>query len=194
MIELGISGFSGSGKTALVKRLIPELIGRGLKVSTIKHTHHRVSVDRRDGPGRRLSRAGMAEVLLVSPRRWALLRELHGALEPRVPDLTARLTPVDIVLVEGFKRHGHEKIEVYRQALGKPRLWPDDPRVIAVASDSDIQDLNLPLLDLNNTAAVADFILQRYPQLIRPQLNRPRARSARQAAPSSEPIGCDPEP
>ena len=114
--------------------------------------------------------------------------ELQDAPEPRVPELTARLTPVDIVLVEGFKRHGHEKIEVYRQALGKPRLWPDDPKVIAVASDVDIQDLGLPLLNLNNTAAVADFILQRYPQLI-----RPRARPARQTAPSSQPIGCDPE-
>ena len=162
MIQLGIAGYSGSGKTTLVVRLIPELIARGVSVSTIKHTHHAVAVDRRGDLSRRLRDAGAHEVLLTTPRHWALLRELRGAEEPKVADFVSHLSAVDLLIVEGFKRHGHEKIEVHRASLGKPMLWPDDPKVIAVASDSAIPGLNLPCLDLNDVPAIAGFILVRY--------------------------------
>ena len=162
MTELGIAGFSGSGKTTLVTRLIPELIARGLTVSTVKHTHHAVALDRRGDISRRLQRQGAQEVLLADARRWTLLHELRGEAEPSVSDLAGRMAPVDLLIVEGFKRHGHEKIEVHRPALGKPMLWPDDPRVMAVASDREISGLSLPRLDLNDVPAIADFICRRY--------------------------------
>ncbi len=162
MTELGIAGYSGSGKTTLVTRLIPELIGRGLAVSTVKHTHHAVALDRRGDISRRLQRLGAREVLLADAQRWTLLHELRGQPEPSVTQLAARMTPVDLLIVEGFKRHAHRKIEVHRPALGKPMLWPDDPQVMAVASDEEIADLPLPRLDLNDVPAIADFICARY--------------------------------
>ena len=130
MITLGIAGFSGSGKTTLVIRLIPELMARGLRVSTVKHTHHSVVLDRKGNASRRLRRAGASEVLIAGNKRWALLHELQGALEPDVEELVRHMTPVDLVLVEGFKRQRHEKIEVHRPALGKPLLYPEDDRVM----------------------------------------------------------------
>jgi molybdopterin-guanine dinucleotide biosynthesis protein B len=162
MIQFGIAGFSGSGKTTLVVRLIPELISRGLSVSTIKHTHHNVAIDRRGDLSRRLREAGAHEVLLSGSNRWSLLHELRGAPEPTVADFARRLASVDLLIVEGFKHHGHEKLEVHRPGLGKPMLWPDDPKVVAVASDVPIAGLHLPRLDVNDIPAIADFIIKRY--------------------------------
>jgi len=162
MITLGIAGFSGSGKTTLVIRLIPALMARGLRVSTIKHTHHSVALDRKGDASRRLRQAGASEVLIAGGKRWALLHELEGAPEPDVEALAQRMTEVDLVLVEGFKRQRHEKIEVHRAALGKPLLYPEDDRVIAVASDQPMAGLALPNLALDDIPAIADFIMLRY--------------------------------
>jgi len=162
MITLGIAGYSGSGKTTLVINLIPALKARGLRVSTIKHTHHNVALDRRGDATRRLSDAGAAEVLVAGAQRWALLQELRGTPEPDVKALAQRMSDVDLVLVEGFKRQGHEKIEVHRPAVGKPLLYPEDKRVIAVASDPAMPGLPLPNLALDDVASIADFIVRRY--------------------------------
>jgi len=162
MITLGIAGYSGSGKTTLVIDLIPALKAHGLRVSTIKHTHHNVALDARGDASRRLNDAGAVEVVVAGSHRWALLRELKGAPEPDVKALTQRMTDVDLVLVEGFKRQGHPKIEVYRPELGKPLLYPDDDQVIAVASDAPIAGLPLPNLILSDVPAIASFIITRY--------------------------------
>ena len=162
MIELGIAGFSGSGKTTLVVRLIPALVARGVSVSTIKHTHHSVSLDGRRDLSRRLRDAGAVEVALASDHRFALLHELRGAPEPRVRELSAKMEPVDLLLVEGFKRDDHKKIEVHRPSIGKPQLWPKDPHVIAVASDEDLPDVPLPKLDLDDVDGIADFIIRQF--------------------------------
>jgi len=132
----GVIGWKNSGKTTLVERLVAEITARGLTVSTIKHAHHSVDVDQ---PGRdsfRHREAGAHEVILASPRRMALMRELRGAPEPGLADLLARLTPVDLVLVEGFKRETHAKIEAHRRATGKALIASGDKTVLAVASDA----------------------------------------------------------
>jgi molybdopterin-guanine dinucleotide biosynthesis adapter protein len=156
----GLAGWSGSGKTTLMTSLIPELVARGLTVSTLKHAHHAFDVDQPGKDSWRHRQAGASEVMVVSERRWALMHELRGAPEPGLDDLLGRITPVDLLLVEGFKHHPHPKIEVYRPALGKPPLHPDDPFVVAVASDEELPGLALPRLPLGDSAAVADFILQ----------------------------------
>jgi molybdopterin-guanine dinucleotide biosynthesis adapter protein len=155
----GLAGWSGSGKTTLMTALIPEFVARGISVSTVKHAHHAFDVDQPGKDSWRHRQAGASEVMVVSERRWALMHELRGALEPGLDELLPRITPVDLLLVEGFKRHPHPKIEVYRPALGKPALYPDDPFVVAVASDQGIPGLPLPRLSLDDVAAVADFIL-----------------------------------
>lgn len=162
MVTLGIAGYSGSGKTTLVINLIPALKARGIEVSTIKHTHHNVALDRKGDASRRLSAAGAGQVLVAGRHRWALLQELRGAPEPNVKALSQRMSAVDLILVEGFKRQGHEKIEVHRPDIGKPLLYPDDKQVIAVASDRPISGSPLPNLDLNDPEAIADFIVRRY--------------------------------
>ncbi len=159
---LGIAGYSGSGKTTLVERLIPELKRRGVSVSTMKHTHHNVSIDRPGDVSRALRDAGAVDVVAAAPDRWALMHEHRGAPEPSVEALARRMAPVDLLLVEGFKRHEHEKIEVYRPANRKPMLCTDDPRIIAVASDAPLTGVGVPVLDLNDARAIADFIVSRY--------------------------------
>ncbi len=158
---MGIAGYSGSGKTTLVVRLIPEIRRRGLTVSTVKHTHHNVSIDRAGDVSRALRDAGAVDVLVAARDRWALMHEHRGAAEPSVAALVERMTPVDLVLVEGFKAHAHDKIEVHRPAAGAPFLWVDDPHVIAVATDAPLPGLDVPVLDLNDIPAVADFIVER---------------------------------
>lgn len=160
MKKLGIAGFSGSGKTTLVVRLIPELKARGLTVSTIKHTHHNVSVDRHGDFSRALRKAGASELLIANANRWALLHEHRDEPEADVETLARHMTPVDLLLVEGFKAHRHDKIEVHRPAYGKPLLCRDDPHVIAVASDAPLPGLGLPILDLNDAEVVAEFIVR----------------------------------
>ncbi len=163
MKVLGIAGYSGSGKTTLVVRLIPELRRRGHTVSTVKHTHHNVAIDRGDAASRALREAGAAEVLVAADDYWALMHEHRGAPEASLAELCARMTGVDIVLVEGFKRHQHNKIEVHRPAANTPLLCRDDPHIIAVAANAPLADVDLPILDLDDVAAIADFIVGRRP-------------------------------
>ncbi len=159
MRVLGITGWSGSGKTRLVTRLLPELTGRGYVVSTIKHAHHDFDVDTPGKDSYEHRAAGATEVLVSSARRWALMHEAGDDDEPDLAALLARMSPVDLVLVEGFKRESHEKIEVRRAGNDRPPLYPDDAKVVAVASDHELPDAGRPVLDLNDTAAVADFII-----------------------------------
>ena len=154
----GLAGWSGSGKTTLLAALIPELAARGLSVSTIKHAHHEFDIDRPGKDSWRHRQAGAREVMVSSARRWALMHELRGDAEPSLDELVRRLGPVDVVIVEGFKRHPHPKLEVHRPSLGKPLLYPDDPHIIAIASDEPFA-APLPLLSLADPAAVAGFML-----------------------------------
>ena len=156
----GVTGWKNTGKTGLVERLVAEITGRGFGVSTIKHAHHATDIDH---PGRdsfRHREAGAREVIVASPHRWALMHELQGAPEPPFEDLVARLSPVDLVLVEGYKRGPHPKIEAHRAAAGRDLLAHDNPTIRAVASDTALTGLAVPLFDLDDTAGIADFILR----------------------------------
>ena len=155
----GLTGWSGSGKTTLMTAVIPELIARGITVSTVKHAHHAFDLDQPGKDSWRHREAGANEVMIASGRRWALQRELHGDPEPSLDELVAKMTPVDLLLVEGFKFHPHPKIEVYRPSLGKPARYPEDPFVVAVASDDWLPRVPLPCLPLSDPATVASFIL-----------------------------------
>ena len=155
----GLAGWSGSGKTTLMRALIPALTGRGLSVSTLKHAHHAFDVDTPGKDSYEHRAAGATEVLVASAERWALMRELRGAAEPTTEELIALMAPVDLVLIEGFKQEHHDKIEVHRPALGKPLLYPDDPRVVAVASPVPLDGVTPPRLDLNDASAIADFVI-----------------------------------
>jgi molybdopterin-guanine dinucleotide biosynthesis protein B len=154
----GLAGWSGSGKTTLLTGLIPELVARGLTVSTIKHAHHEFDIDRPGKDSWRHRQAGASEVMVASARRWALMHELRGAAEPPLDTLIARMSPVDLLLVEGFKFNPHPKIEVYRPAVGKPLLYPEDSHIVAIACDEAI-DAPLPVLPLGEPSAVASFIV-----------------------------------
>jgi molybdopterin-guanine dinucleotide biosynthesis adapter protein len=156
----GLAGWSGSGKTTLMTALIPELVARGITVSTIKHAHHAFDVDQPGKDSWRHRQAGASEVMVVSKRRWALMHELRVAPEPGLGELLPRMTPVDLLLVEGFKHYPHPKIEVYRPSFGKPPLHPDDPYIVAVACDEELPGLALPWLPLGDPTAIANFILQ----------------------------------
>jgi len=155
----GLAGWSGSGKTTLMTALIPELVCRGTSVSTLKHAHHAFDVDQPGKDSWRHRQAGAREVMISSQNRWALMHELRGAPEPTFDELVWRMSPVDLLLVEGFKRHPHPKIEVYRPSLGKPLLHPEDPLVVAIASDEPLPGVTLPWLPLSDASAVATFIL-----------------------------------
>ncbi len=155
----GVVGWKNTGKTGLMERLVSEITGRGFTVSTIKHAHHQVDIDQPGRDSHRHREAGATEVLLASSSRWALMHELRSAPEPRFRDLLARLSPVDLVLVEGYKRDDHPKIETHRAAAGRPLLASEDGTICAVASDTALPDLNVPLFDLDDTRAIADFIL-----------------------------------
>ena len=164
MRAFGLAGWSGSGKTVLMGRLLPELTGRGLKVSTVKHAHHDFDVDQPGKDSLQHRQAGATEVLVASDRRWALMHELRGAPELGLVDLVRHMSPVDLLLVEGFKRHPMPKLEIYRPSLGKAPLWPDDPSVCAIATNEPLPEdwrnrCTLPVLDLDTVAAIADFIL-----------------------------------
>ncbi|MGE5492035.1 MAG: molybdopterin-guanine dinucleotide biosynthesis protein B [Actinomycetota bacterium] len=158
MKAFGIAGYSGSGKTTLLEKLIPELTGRGLKVSVIKHAHHGFDIDRPGKDSYRHREAGATEVLISCGERWALMHELRTEAEPSLADLLGRLAPCDLVLVEGFKTEPIPKLEVYRPANGKPPLYPERKDIVAVASDVQV-DGSVPRLDVNDPAAIADFIL-----------------------------------
>ena len=153
----GLAGWSGSGKTTLLTAVIPQLAARGIAVSTIKHAHHEFDIDRPGKDSWRHREAGAGEVMVASARRWAIMHELRGAPEPALEELVARMSPVDLLLVEGWKHHPHPKLEVHRPSLGKPLLYPDDPHVVAIASDEAFA-APLPLLPLGDPGAVAGFI------------------------------------
>nr|WP_227309916.1 molybdopterin-guanine dinucleotide biosynthesis protein B [Acidisoma cellulosilyticum] len=153
----GFAGWSGAGKTTLIRQVIAHLVAQGRRVSTIKHAHHDFDIDQPGKDSWEHRQAGAAEVLVVSDRRWALMHELRGAAEPSLPALIAKLAPADLVLVEGFKRSVFPKIEVYRAVNGKPALHPEDGSIIAIASDTPFPDSGLPVLPLTDIADIADF-------------------------------------
>lgn len=154
----GIVGWKNAGKTGLMERLVTEITGRGYTVSTVKHAHHTFDVDHPGKDSHRHRVAGASEVLLASRKRVALMQELREAEEPSLQELLARLSPVDLVLVEGYKRDTHLKVEAHRAETGNSLIAPEDPTIRAVASDTPL-DLDRPVFDLNDTATVADFIL-----------------------------------
>ena len=154
MKVIGLAGWSGAGKTTLLARIIPHLLGQGLRVSVIKHAHHSFDVD---VPGKDSwvhRQSGATEVLVSSGNRWALMHELRGAPEPRLPELLERMSPVDLVIVEGFKSEPHRKIEVHRAANGKPMLFPDDPGIVGIATDAELKT-TLPVAHLDDIPAIA---------------------------------------
>ena len=155
MRVIGLAGWSGAGKTTLLRQLIPVLVAQGLRVSTLKHAHHEFDVDQPGKDSWEHRQAGAQEVLVASAQRWALMHELRGDPEPDLPTLLTRLSPVDMVLVEGFKRGLHPKIEVFRAMVGKPPLYPGDPSVVMVASDAAIPGLRLPWVHLDDIEAIA---------------------------------------
>jgi molybdopterin-guanine dinucleotide biosynthesis adapter protein len=158
MKAFGIVGWSGSGKTTLVGRLLPLMAARGLKVSVIKQSHHDFEIDRPGKDSWRHRQAGAAEVLLTSPHRWAVIHELRGAREPSLADHLGRLSPCDLVLVEGFKGAPVAKLEVWRRELGRPWLYPEYPDILAVAAD--VPPAGIRHLPLDDVATVARFILE----------------------------------
>lgn len=155
----GLAGWSGSGKTTLMVKLLPEFTRRGLRVSTIKHAHHSFDVDQPGKDSYEHRAAGASEVMVSSASRWALMHELRGAAEPTVEELVRHMTPVDLLIIEGFKGHAHDKLEVHRASLGKPLLAVSDPRVVAVASDRPLGGLEVPVFDIDDASAIAGFIV-----------------------------------
>jgi molybdopterin-guanine dinucleotide biosynthesis adapter protein len=154
----GFAGYSGAGKTTLIEKLIPRLVGRGLTVSLIKHTHHGFDIDRPGKDSYRHREAGCQEVMVTSNQRWALMHELRGAAVPTLQDHVAVLAPCDIVLVEGYRSWPMPKLEVFRPQVGHALLFPEDPDIVAVASDAPIET-HLPLLDINDDARIAAFVM-----------------------------------
>ena len=155
---LGIAGYSGSGKTTLIEKLVPILTGEGLRVSLVKHAHHRFDVDQPGKDSFRHREAGCSEVLVSSSQRWALMHELRGEAEPELPELLRHFSPCDLVLVEGYKNDPIPRIEVHRAGGDRPLLHPHDPHVIAVATDEPLQT-RLPQFGLDDAPAIARFIL-----------------------------------
>jgi molybdopterin-guanine dinucleotide biosynthesis protein MobB len=155
----GVVGYKNAGKTGLMERLVIEITGRGFSVSTLKHAHHSFDVDHPGKDSYRHRHAGAHQVLLSSRTRWALMTEMRGDVEAPLADLLTRLNPVDLVLVEGYKRDTHAKIEAFRSVTGNPLIARDDATIRAVASDTAL-DISQPVFDLNDTAAIADFILK----------------------------------
>ncbi len=154
----GVAGWSGSGKTTLIERLIPLFVARGFKVSLIKHAHHTFEVDQPGKDSYRHRHAGCSEVLVTSSRRWVLMHELRGAPEPGLSEHIKRISPCDLLLVEGFKREAIPKLEVYRASVGEPLLHPHDENIIAVASDQPLAT-RLPRFDLDDAPGITHFIL-----------------------------------
>lgn len=156
---IGLAGWSGSGKTTLLAKLIPVLNARGLKVSTIKHAHHNFDLDKPGKDSYVHREAGATEVFISSARRWAQLHELANEEELHLRDIIGRMSPVDLVIVEGFKRETHPKIEIYRAAVGKPLLQPGDDWIVAIASDAPVPQAKVPVLDLDDIEIIADALL-----------------------------------
>lgn len=156
----GVVGWKNSGKTGLMERLVAEITSRGFSVSTIKHAHHVFDIDHPGKDSHRHRQAGAAEVLLASSKRWALMAELRDAPEPSLAELLTHLSPVDLVLIEGYKRDTHPKIETHRAVNNNALIAADDPTVLALASDTVHPEFSRPVLDLDATTEIADFILR----------------------------------
>ena len=167
---LGFAGWSGSGKTTLLVDLIPALRKRNITLSTVKHAHHNFDVDQPGKDSYRHRESGATEVLISSGKRWALMHELREEKEPELKDLLPKMSAVDLVLVEGFKRNSHPKIEIYRPSVDKPLLYREDPAIIAIATESPdceaLADCPLPLIDLDDADAIVDFIVERLDSLV----------------------------
>ena len=159
MKVIGIAGYSGSGKTTLIEKVIPILVGEGLRVSLVKHAHHEFDLDQPGKDSWRHRHAGCMEVLVSSSRRWAIVHELRGAPEASLDEQLKRLSPCDLVIVEGYKAAPIAKLEVHRRDSGAPLLYPDDPHVVAVATDEPL-DTQLPQLDLDSPPDVVRFIVR----------------------------------
>lgn len=159
MRVFGITGWKNTGKTTLTERLVTEFTRRGFTVSTVKHAHHAVDVDQSGTDSFRHREAGASQVLLASANRWALMNELRGAVEPDLDDLLNRLDLVDIVLVEGFKRAGHPKIETHRKDVGHDLIAPGNPTIRAIATDIPLE-VDRPTFDLDDISGISDFILK----------------------------------
>ncbi|MEL6482370.1 MAG: molybdopterin-guanine dinucleotide biosynthesis protein B [Pseudomonadota bacterium] len=164
MIVYGVVGWKNAGKTTLVERLVAEIVSRGFSVSTLKHTHHGVDVDRPGKDSHRHRQAGANQVILASSARWALMTELRGEPEPPLEALVAKLDPVDLVIVEGYKRDRHPKIEAWRAETGQPLIAREDETVRAIATTAPLEALgpdrpDLPVIALDDVAAIADFLL-----------------------------------
>ena len=157
---IGLAGWSGSGKTTLLAKVIPRIVARGLKVSTLKHAHHGFDVDQPGKDSHTHRMAGASEVLVSSANRWALVHELRGQAEPVLGALLTKLSPVDLVLIEGYKAETHPKLEVYRAAVGKPLLHPNDPAIVAVASDEPLPAARVPVVDLDDVERIADILIR----------------------------------
>jgi molybdopterin-guanine dinucleotide biosynthesis adapter protein len=157
---IGLAGWSGSGKTTLLAKVIPSIVARGLKVSTLKHAHHAFDVDQPGKDSHTHRMAGATEVLVSSANRWALVHELRGAAELTLEALLDKLSPVDLVLVEGYKRQPHPKLEIYRASLGKPLMHPDDPAIIGIASDQPLPAAPIPVIDLDDVEQVTEFLIR----------------------------------
>lgn len=159
MRVIGIVGWSGSGKTTLLLGVLAALRARGVSVSTVKHAHHGFDLDRPGKDSFRHREAGAEETLVLGGTRWALMHEIRDGSEPPLHGLLARLSPVDLVLVEGFKAYPFPKIEVFRAAVGKPPIWPGATDIVAVASDAPVPGCTVPVLPLDGHEAVAAFAL-----------------------------------
>jgi molybdopterin-guanine dinucleotide biosynthesis protein B len=157
---LGLAGWSGAGKTTLLAKLIPELIRRGITVSTMKHAHHAFDVDTPGKDSYVHRESGATEVLVASANRWALMHEHRGSPEPDSKELMRHMSDVDLLLVEGFKREDHDKLEIYREANGKPLLAAEDPNIVAILVDGPAPETRLPVIDLNDIGAIADFVMR----------------------------------
>jgi molybdopterin-guanine dinucleotide biosynthesis protein B len=157
---IGLAGWSGSGKTTLITKLIPRLTARGISVSTLKHAHHGFDLDQPGKDSFFHRAAGASEVIISSANRWAILHELRGQPEWDLAALMGKMSPVDLVLVEGFKRDAFPKLEIHRIANGKPLVHPEDPHIVAIASDSAVPAALVPVIDLNDIGAIADLLLK----------------------------------
>lgn len=161
MNVIGFAGWSGSGKTMLIESVIGMLTAQGLNISLIKHSHHDFDIDQKGKDSWRHRQAGCREVLISSAQRWFLTHELKGADEPDLSALIEKLSPCDLILVEGFKKAALPKIEIYRAEASESLLFPTDKNIIAIASDAPVQT-SLPVLDINDPVTVADFITQHF--------------------------------
>ncbi len=157
---IGLAGWSGSGKTTLITKVLPRLIARGSRVSTVKHAHHGFDLDQPGKDSFMHRTAGATEVAISSAKRFAILHELRDETEWDLPALLEQMAPVDLVLVEGFKRDAFPKLEIYRAANGKPLLHPDDPHIVAIASDTPLPQAKVPMIDLDDIEQIADVLLK----------------------------------